>query len=194
ASQARLFGVKVVEKHSQPHTWLSALLRAIDWISQQAQKKQIQLANLSLQIYGQDAPLLNEFIDRSIKEFNVTYIVAAGNEGVDILTTGPGGNYQNGRKTSGTSMAAPHVTGVAALYILKYRQEHAGRNPTPQQIKAALRQHAVPQSRPCSTPLSGDGGFSGDPDNTPEPLLHARPLLPTPPPTRQQVAPHRARP
>lgn len=253
ASQARLFGVKVVAKQSQPHTWLSALLGAIDWISQQAQKKQIQLANLSLQIYGSEVPLLNEAIDRSIRAYNVTYIVAAGNEGVDarknvlthhpevivvsamadtdgkcgssgketsrgekddsfaadsnfgslitlaapgvdILTTGPGGDYQHGRKTSGTSMSAPHVTGVAALYILKYRQEHAGQNPTPQQIKAALRQHAVPQSRSCAAPPSGDGGFSGDQDNAPEPLLYARPLLPALTPTRRPLAPHRARP
>jgi subtilisin family serine protease len=240
ASRARLFAVKVVGSREHPTAWLSHLLRAVDWISEKAQKKEIQLANMSLQIYHNEPPKeLDEAIDRSIRKYNVTYIVAAGNErtdarkniltrhpevivvsamadtdgrcggagkhtsrgerddsfaadsnfgsvvtlaapGVDILTTGLGGDYQSGRKTSGTSMAAPHVTGVAALYLIKYRQEHAGQDPTPRQVKEALRTHAVPPSRDCSDPNSGDGGYHGDQSPLP-PLVNARGLSPAPP-------------
>jgi subtilisin family serine protease len=42
--------------------------------------------------------------------------------GVDVLSAAPGGGWQS---MSGTSMAAPHVAGVAALWVQKLREEGA---------------------------------------------------------------------
>ena len=78
--------------------------------------------------------------------------------GVQIRSTVPGGGL--GYK-SGTSMAAPHVTGAAALYMAQ--------NPgaTPATVKAALL--AAGDLTPCAN--SSDGSCTDDPDGIQEPLL-----------------------
>lgn len=54
--------------------------------------------------------------------------------GVDILSYWPGGKK---KLSSGTSMAAPHVTGIVALIIDHYKTEH-GKNPTIKEVKKTL--------------------------------------------------------
>jgi subtilisin family serine protease len=56
--------------------------------------------------------------------------------GVNIFSTLPGGRYG---RASGTSMASPHVAGVAALYLGLHPQA------TPDQVRTALTASAVPQ-------------------------------------------------
>ncbi len=72
--------------------------------------------------------------------------------GVCILSTWKGGAYNT---ISGTSMATPHVTGVAALYIAT----HPGA--TPAQVKQALIAAQEP------------GPIPGDPDNYKEGIVNA---------------------
>lgn len=90
--------------------------------------------------------------------------------GVDITSTwkgdtkNPGGLYAT---ASGTSMSAPHVAGAAAQYIAS----NLGK--TPAQVQSALINSGVPQNRLCNTSLNnGNGGFTGDPDSSPEPLVY----------------------
>jgi subtilisin len=72
--------------------------------------------------------------------------------GVCIFSTWKGGGYNT---ISGTSMATPHVTGAAALYI----STHLGA--TPAQVKTALLNAGT-----------SNWVVSTDPDNTHEPLLN----------------------
>ncbi len=76
--------------------------------------------------------------------------------GVNIYSTYKGGGYAT---MSGTSMAAPHVTGAAALY----RAKNSG--VTPAQVYDALIAAGSDQGTSC--------GFTGDPDGIPEPLVNA---------------------
>ncbi len=75
--------------------------------------------------------------------------------GVDILSTWKGDKYNT---ISGTSMAAPHVTGAAALYL------SINPSATPAEVKGALIGNGISQG--------AFDGFAGDPDSTPEPLLN----------------------
>lgn len=56
--------------------------------------------------------------------------------GVDILSAKVGGGLES---QSGTSMACPHVAGVAALWWQKLRQESANLRTTAGQVEAAVR-------------------------------------------------------
>jgi subtilisin family serine protease len=80
--------------------------------------------------------------------------------GVNIFSTYNGTGYAI---ESGTSMAAPHVTGAAALYKAMFPDA------TPAEVKAKITALSTQPDTPC------DGGrrgyFTGDTDGIKEPLL-----------------------
>jgi subtilisin len=89
------------------------------------------------------------------------------NFGADVDISAPGtcirstwlnGGYQ---VISGTSMATPHVTGAAALYI------STNQNATPADVRAFLLGASCPQSDQTCGLVTDD-----DPDNIPEPVLY----------------------
>jgi subtilisin family serine protease len=58
--------------------------------------------------------------------------------GVDVLSAAPGGGWS---VMSGTSMATPHVAGIAALWTEKLRNE--GVLSVPEAVRSAIKSHAV---------------------------------------------------
>lgn len=60
--------------------------------------------------------------------------------GVDIISNFPGGVM---RASSGTSMAAPHVSGVAALIIDHYSESHKDEKPSPLRIRKVLYNNCI---------------------------------------------------
>jgi len=85
--------------------------------------------------------------------------------GVNIFSTYKGGTYAT---ASGTSMAAPHVTGAAALY--KALQPAAA----PSVVANGLINLGSMPSTICDG--NGHGYFQNDPDNIHEPLLYVKNL------------------
>lgn len=64
----------------------------------------------------------------------------------------------------GTSMAAPHVSGLAALVVEWWRAEHAGLNPSPAMLKALLIEGARPLNDRAIVPDDAQGwGLAGVP-------------------------------
>ena len=81
--------------------------------------------------------------------------------GVDIYSTFKSNSYT---KLTGTSMAAPHVAGAAALYISLHPEA------SPNDVKSYLLTSGTHPSDLCNG--NGHGYFTGDKDNFHEPLLY----------------------
>ncbi|MCX6878249.1 MAG: S8 family peptidase [Verrucomicrobia bacterium] len=222
APNAKLFAVKVLNNTGSGT--LSAVISGVNWVTKNAILKGIKVANMSLG-FTATSTTLNSAITKSVNA-GVTYVVAAGNNGVDAATFSPANhpsviavsavadedgdcgadglatyygaddsfatfsNYglvvdiaapgvtiystfmNSGYATmSGTSMAAPHVTGCAALYLVHHPTA------TPATVRTALLSLATPQSpvEPWldTTTNRWRGGFSGDRDLYHEPLADA---------------------
>jgi subtilisin len=113
---------------------------------------------------GEGPPLVGrrgEITDDSFayfSNFGPTVKVAA--PGVEIFSTYNGTGYA---VDTGTSMAAPHVAGAAALYITQYPDA------SPSEVMTHIEAEG---SLPTSTCDGGPNGyFTGDPDSIPEPLV-----------------------
>ena len=81
--------------------------------------------------------------------------------GVEIYSTFKSDSYT---KLTGTSMAAPHVAGAAALYISLHTKA------SPDDVKNYLVTSGTNLSDLCNG--NGHGYFAGDRDNSHEPLLY----------------------
>jgi subtilisin family serine protease len=109
------------------------------------------LGRLGCMSDGDDtAATYSNFATRSV---DAARLVAA--PGSCITSTWPGGGH---RSISGTSMASPHVAGLAALCMGDGATRGACAGKTPAQVGGILRQAAAAQS--AAAPSSG---FAGDP-------------------------------
>jgi hypothetical protein len=112
-------------------------------------------------------PAMKQF-DREVTDDTFAYFSNFGPEvklaapGVNIFSTYNGTEYA---VDSGTSMAAPHVTGAAALY----KAQHP--DATPVQVMAELVSLGTTPNTQCNG--GPHGYFSGDNDGVNEPLLFA---------------------
>jgi subtilisin family serine protease len=102
--------------------------------------------------------------DRFASFSNYGSVVDLAAPGVSIYSTYRGSTYAT---MSGTSMAAPHVAGAAALYDAT----HPGASPS--SIASSLKSTGSKPSTVCDG--RGHGYFYGDPDSYSEPLLYVNP-------------------
>jgi subtilisin len=102
--------------------------------------------------------------DRFASFSNYGSVVDLAAPGVSIYSTYKGSTYAT---MSGTSMAAPHVAGAAALYDAT----HPGTSPS--SIASSLKSTGSKPSTVCDG--GGHGYFYGDPDSYREPLLYVNP-------------------
>ena len=99
----------------------------------------------------------------SFSNFGKVIDIAA--PGVDIYSTFKSNSYT---KLTGTSMAAPHVAGAAALYI------SSNLGASPNDVKIYLINTGTNPKDSCNNDGNAHGYFTGDKDGSPEPLLYIK--------------------
>jgi subtilisin family serine protease len=108
---------------------------------------------------GPSSPYGDDDMLASFSNFGNVVDISA--PGVDIYSTFKSNSY---KKLSGTSMAAPHVAGAAALYISLHPEA------SPKDVKNYLVTSGTKFSDLCDG--NGHGYFVGDRDSLHEPLLY----------------------
>jgi subtilisin family serine protease len=172
AKKAQLYSVRVIGCDNQVYS--NNLITGVNWVTNNHVTPAV--ANLSVEFFGV-VPELDQAIYASVQA-GVTWVVAAGNSGLDAcgftpshtlgtISVGatdsldyraefsnfgpcvdlfaPGVDIEAGAGpmpysfdiVSGTSFSAPHVAGIAAMYLSRYPKS------TPQEVKAALLSNAT---------------------------------------------------
>ncbi|HYF98706.1 MAG TPA: S8 family peptidase [Candidatus Saccharimonadales bacterium] len=115
-------------------------------------------------ICGANGPSTGYGSDDTLASFsNYGRVVDIAAPGAKIYSTYKGNAYAT---MSGTSMASPHVAGMAALYL------HGNPDASPSTVKSALLDDGSKANISCDA--NGYGYFTGDKDEHQEPLLYVR--------------------